>query len=115
MLRDRYESPKIGAQETMSPQDFLILSKALDMDLVELKDFIQKTELNRKLVFFSALRQEEQIEMKNPPESTSKVEGKTKGEQDKENPIQTPRPKKGNITKLEMDMIGGENFFALEE
>jgi Rad3-related DNA helicase len=35
------------------------LSKALDIDLVELKDFIIKADLNRKLVFFSAWKQEE--------------------------------------------------------
>lgn len=40
MLRERFESPKVASQESMSPQDFLILSRALDIDLVELKDFI---------------------------------------------------------------------------
>lgn len=66
----------------MLPQDFLILSKALDMDLVELKDFIHKTELNRKLVFFSALRQEELLEKATATDSTIKVEGKSKDKEE---------------------------------
>lgn len=82
-------------EEVMSPQEFLIWSKAMDIDLVQLKDFILKSELNRKLVFFSAWKQEELL---NKISNTNQNEKK-------------PVRKKGNITKLEMELIGGEEYF----